>query len=579
MPRQRTREHGDGGFGRLEHAMRRMLARTMSLVHSDELRLVPLGGLGEIGMNCLALEQGEDILIVDCGVTFPSTDSGVDLFHPRFDWLLERRARVRGLVLTHGHEDHIGAVPYLLDALRVPIWGPRHALSLVRHRLEEHDGLADDCDFFEMRPRERFHVGSFSLEPLRVTHSITEATALAIDTQAGLVVHTGDFKLDERPTDGETTDLERLGELGDAGVRLLLSDSTNVDSPGTSTSEQVVGEALERTVAEASGRVVVGIFASNVQRLALIGAIARKTGRKLCLLGRSVLTHVRVATETGHLDWPSDLVVAPEQAAQLPRAQVLLIASGTQAEPLAALARLAQGAHPKLTLEPGDRVVFSSRIIPGNDRAVYELYAHFARRGIEVRSRVDDPGLHASGHAHREELRRMMELVRPRSFLPVHGTRHHLERHAKLARALGIDDHRDTANGDVVQLGRDRPLERVAHTPIGRVAIFDRTPLADEILRERTQLGRAGVVTVAVALDGAGRLVAGPELRSLGVLGKLEADVLERASRAVAARLERGDDDRDRGGLAESIRLTARRSIEADTGRRAIVSVSILRPR
>lgn len=551
----------------------------MSLVHSDELRLVPLGGLGEIGMNCLALEQGEDILIVDCGVTFPNTDSGVDVLHPRFDWLLERKERIRGLVLTHGHEDHIGAVPYLLDALRVPVWGPRHALSLVRHRLEEHDGLADACDFFETRPRERFHVGSFSIEPLRVTHSITEATALAIDTHAGLVVHTGDFKLDEQPTDGETTDLERLAQLGDAGVRLLLSDSTNVDSPGTSTSERVVGEALGRTVAEATGRVVVGIFASNVQRLALIGAVAQKTGRKVCLLGRSVLTHVRIATETGHLDWPSNLVVAPDQAANLPRAQVLIIASGTQAEPLAALARLAQGTHPKLSLEPGDRVVFSSRIIPGNDRAVFDLYAAFARRGIEVRSRVDDPGLHASGHAHRDELTRMIQLVRPRAFLPVHGTRHHLERHAKLARGLGIDDVLVAENGDVVQLGREHALERVAHTPVGRVAIFERAPLADEILRERTQLGRSGVVSVAVVLDGSGRLVAGPELRSLGVLGKLEADVLERASRAVASRLDRGEDDRDRGGISESIRLTARRSIEADTGRRAVVSVSILRLR
>ena len=266
-------------------------------------------------MNCLVLEQQQGIVLVDCGVTFPSTDLGIDVYHPRFDYLVARSDRVLGVVITHGHEDHVGALPYLLGALDVPVFAPPHALELARQRLAEHDFDAAEIDLVTVHPGRPFEVGPFGFEPIRVTHSITDATALAIRTAAGTVIHTGDFKLDPFPPDGELTDELRLMELGEEGVRLLLSDSTNVDSPGAAGSERDVGDALGEIVARARGRVVIGMFASNVQRLRLLGEIAARAGRRVCLLGRSVMTHVRVAETVGRLRWPSDLVVAPEVAA------------------------------------------------------------------------------------------------------------------------------------------------------------------------------------------------------------------------------------------------------------------------
>jgi ribonuclease J len=552
-----------------------MLRTTMRGTY-DALRLLPLGGLGEVGMNCLALEQGDDVIVIDCGVTFPGDGLGVELEHPRFDWLLERRDRVRGIVITHGHEDHIGALPFLLEELDAPVYGPSHALALIRRRLAEHGFAANAVELVTTRPREPFELGSFEIEPIRVTHSIVEATALAIDTCAGLVIHTGDFKLDPTPADGECTDEARLGELGAQGVRLLLSDSTNIDSHGTSASELVVGEELEAIVAESTERVIVGMFASNVQRLLHVGRIAQRTGRKLCLLGRSATTHVEVATQTRWLGWPSDLVVSPEAAARLPRDRVLGVATGTQAEPLAALSRLARGQHPKLRLDPGDRVVFSSRIIPGNDRAVFDLYAAFLRAGIEVVSRAQRPKVHASGHAHRDEQRRMIELTKPASFLPVHGTLHHLSRHAELARSLGVADVLVAENGHVVSIGAERALRKDGEVPVGRVSIAAGEPVPQEALAERAQLKQTGVAFVAVPERVDGSLVGRIDVRCAGVLGPLEGDVLAKAGRAAehahADARRRTPDER-----SEAVRLATRRAIEAEIGQRPTVLVSVVR--
>ncbi|MFO0614338.1 MAG: ribonuclease J [Polyangiaceae bacterium] len=537
------------------------------------LRVVPLGGLGEIGMNCLALECGGDILVIDCGVTFPTSDLGIDLYHPRFDWLLERRDRVRGVVLTHGHEDHIGALPYLLDALDVPVFGPRHALELARMRLAEHQFDVGRVPLHATRVRERFTLGCFEIEALRVTHSICDATALAIRTPVGLVVHTGDFKLDPHPTDTEVTDEGRLEELGDEGVRLLFSDSTNVDSRATSLSERVVGEALGRAVAAAEGRVIVGMFASNVQRLALLGRIARAAGRSIALLGRSAVQHVRVASDLGYLDWPGDLVVSPEIAAELPRREILGIATGTQGEPNAALARLASGGHPRLKLERGDTVVFSSRVIPGNDRAVIDLMGKLLRAGIRVVGRANDPLLHASGHAHRDELLRMIELTRPRAFVPVHGTRHHLERHAELARDAGVGDVLVIENGDIAALGADSPLTTEGTFAAGKVATFGGDPLPDEVIHDRVTIGRSGLAVVSLNVDERGTLVGSASVAARGVVGPIDRDVLRMAERAVARVVaELGDTDRRIDpAIAEAARLAVRRTIEAETGQRPIV--------
>ena len=541
--------------------------------------MVPLGGLGEIGMNCLALEQGDDIIVIDCGVTFPSDDRGVDVLHPRFDYLLERASRVRGVVITHGHEDHIGALPYLLDELDVPVFTPAHARRLIERRLDEHRFGPDDVELVTTRAGERFTVGSFGIEPIRVTHSIVEATALAIETCAGVVIHTGDFKIDDHPADGELTDEARLRELGDRGVRLLFSDSTSIDSPGSSASEQIVAEALERTITRAPARVVIGMFASNVQRLIHVGAIARRTGRKVCLLGRSVMTHVDVARDLGRLDWPSDLVVPPDVAATLPPAQVLVVATGTQAETQAALSRLANGTHPRMRLDRGDMVILSSRIIPGNDRQVFEMMSGLYRAGIEVVTRATEAKIHTSGHGHREEQRRMLELTRPKAFIPVHGTLHHLTRHAELARETGVAEILIIENGEVVELDVATPPSKVGKTRIGKVATSHGEPIAEEVLRERGQIGRSGVATVALAVDRTGKLVAEPTVLFSGVVGPLEIDVGSAVAKAVA-RAVKGADGRvgqSDDGLSEVARIAARRTLEAELGERPPVLVNIVR--
>jgi ribonuclease J len=556
------------------------------------VRLVALGGLGEIGMNCLAIEQGDEIMIVDCGVGFPTSDLGIDVYHPRFDFLAGRREAVRGVVLTHGHEDHIGALPYLLDALAppssgepsrraasLPIWGPPHALELARRRLHEHGFEPAEIDLRPTRVGARHDIGPFVVEPVRVTHSIADATALAIRTAAGIVLHTGDFKLDPSPPDGELTDEARLEELGREGVRLLLSDSTNVDSPGCAGSERDVGDALGEIVLRARQRVVIGMFASNVQRLRLIGEIAARAGRRICLLGRSVLNHTQAARDVGRLDWPSDLVVPPEVAAAMPRERVLIIASGTQAERAAALARLASGTHATLRLDPGDTVILSSRIIPGNDRPVFDLMASFLRLGVELTTRITDRRVHASGHAHRDEQLRMIEMTQPRSFVPVHGTLHHLVRHAALARDAGVEDVLVAEDGDIVEVRSEGPITRAGRAPVGRVATFGGDPLSDDVLRDRAMIGRVGVAFVSVVLDRRGDIAAAPQVVARGITEPPGAGVLRAASKAVARAVTESS-ERARASdpeLMDVARLAARRAIEVHTGKRPIVTVALTR--
>ncbi|WP_437486017.1 ribonuclease J [Sorangium sp. So ce1014] len=542
------------------------------------LRLVPLGGLGEVGMNCLALEQADGVLLIDCGVTFPSSDLGVDVYHPRFDHVLALRDRVRGIVLTHGHEDHIGGLPFLLRHLDVPVWGPPHALELVRYRLAEH-ALEDKVRLLPTQVGREVAIGGFVVEPLRVTHSIVDATALAIHTTAGLVVHTGDFKLDPTPLDNEPTDEARFRALGDAGIRLLLSDSTNVDSPGEAGSERDVAHALAELVETAPARVVVGVFASNVQRLLALGQAAVRARRKICLLGRSVQTHVRAAQAVGRLPWPSDLLVPPEVASSMPRERLLVVASGTQAERSSALMRFASGTHPLLRLEEGDRVVLSSRVIPGNDRPVVDMMAGLLRLGVELVTWSTDRRVHASGHAHRTEQARMIDLTQPRSFLPVHGALHHLTRHAALARERGVAEVLVAENGHVVEIGKTQPLGRSGRAVTGRVATAGGQELGEEVLRERANLGRAGVAFVSLVVDVHGALAAPPQVLARGVTGELEGNALRAAARAVAQavndcepRARRRDND-----IIEVARLAARRTIEAKLGRRPLVTVALTR--
>jgi ribonuclease J len=544
-------------------------------------------------MNCLALEQRGEVLVVDCGVAFGSRRFGVDVIHP--DWAALAPYRVVGLFVTHGHEDHIGAIPYFLRDHNVPLFGPRYALGLVKERLSEHD-LEGVIDLREVSPRTRVQVGSFEVEPIRVTHSIADATALAIRTDGGLVVHTGDFKFDDAPPDGETFDIARFEELSHEGVRLLLSDSTNIDARGPTGSEASVAEALDGIVKHAKGAVVVGVFASNVHRLRLLGDIADRHGRKIVALGRSVALHARVARTiartTGaqagkpYLEWPGNLVWPSERAGELPRSAILGIATGTQGEDMAALARLSRGEHPALEIGPGDVVATSSRIIPGNEGDVMPVLSALLRRGVELRTWWSDPALHVSGHAHRLEQRRMIELVQPKAFVPVHGTLYHLSRHAALARELGVAEVCVLENGDVGEFGDDHgePLRKAGAVRAGRIHVFAHRALPAHVLQERSALASRGTAHAVVPIDDQGRLAGEIALSTYGVLDELiDATVLKaarsRATVAIGELAVLGAGETSTGTIAQVARRAVRRAVDEALGFRPVTTVAVLRVR
>jgi len=549
----------------------------------SSLRLIPLGGLGEIGMNCLALEQRGEVLLIDCGVAFDGRGLGVDVVHPDFDPL--EGYRIVGLFITHGHEDHIGAIPYLLRRFDVPVYGPRYALGLVRERAAEHE-ILQHVDLRCVQPRSSERIGSFEVEPIRVTHSTADATALAIRSDAGLVVHTGDFKFDDNPPDDESFDVERFEALSRGGVRLLFSDSTGVDASGPTGSEVGVGDALDEMIGSTEQAVVVALFASNVHRLQMLGEIAKRRGRKIVALGRSVLTHARVAQATTratgpsagqpYLNWPADLVWPADRARELPRRAILGVATGTQGETSAALARLARAEHPSLDLLAGDLVVMSSRVIPGNDRVVMQVVSELLRRGVQLRSWWSDRAVHVSGHAHRQEQRRMIDLVRPRAFVPVHGTLHHLSRHAALAREAGVPEVAVLENGDVGVVD-EQGLRKSGRVAAGRVHVFCGRTLPSRVLDERSSLAARGVVHVTIPLDGKGRVGAPLAFTSRGVLdeildGPLVTSARQEALAAIEEVSERSDED-----IALAVKQAVRRSLGRVLGFKPVTLATVVR--
>ena len=537
-----------------------------------DLKVIPLGGLGEIGMNCMALEHPEGIVVVDCGTSFPTDDHGIDVIRPDFRYLEQQGSRVKGVFLTHGHEDHIGAIPYLLGRMTVPVYGPNHALGLVRRRMSEQGFDVDKADLRSAVAGGRYEVGPFEVEPIRVAHSIVEASALAIRSTAGTVVHTGDFDFDPDPPFGEPTNESRLSEIGDEGVDLLLSDSTNIDVPDRTGSERQVSTALLRLAQSAKKRLFIALFASNVQRLATIGALALRQGRKLCLLGRSLTTQVQVGHDIGRLKWPSDLLIAVEQLRDYPRDQVMVLVGGTQAERNSSMYRLAKGNHRWVELERGDTVVFSSRVIPGNERPVHEVVCDLMRLGAIVHTRHTDPDVHVSGHASRAEQLRMLELIRPKAFVPVHGTLHHLSKHAALAETVGCRAIKIIENGASLRLseGSLLPADGV---PVGRIPIdLGGRPLEALALDERIELGRQGMVSVSLVLGEAGKLVVPPVISLWGIPGANEhAAVI----RSVGLELSRYVPQlvRRRRSIDEEVRRTVRRMVTEATGSRPSVDV------
>jgi len=536
------------------------------------MRVVPLGGLGEVGMNCLALCDDGHAIVVDCGVLFDDRGLGVDVISPDLRALDDMV--VDGLVLTHGHEDHLGAVPYFLQRFDVPVWGPRYTLGLLAARAEEHEILRH-ARLEEAVPRRRFRVGKFEVEPVRVTHSIVDATALAIDGPTGRAFHTGDFKIDESVAGDQAMDLARIAELGKEGVDLLLSDSTNAEIDGWSRSEAEVGPALEAIVRDAPGAVVVSLFSSNVQRLGVLGRIALATGRRLVLMGRSVRTHAEVARWQGHIPWPAELSWPSERVHELPRNKILGVATGSQGEPQAALAKLARGEHPDLDLGEGDTVILSSRVIPGREPVIYGVIGDLLRRGVTVRSALRDPSVHVSGHAARDEQRRMIELVGPRAFVPIHGARHQLDAHARIARECGVSEVTILEDGETAHL-EDGRLVRGESVMVARVHRWNGRAVAEGVIGERKALAQDGIVFVRARRAASGLLDGAVTVHARGVIPNSMQDTLVRAISAEAgAALESLPPPAGTEEAREAIRGAARRAAGKLTGRRPLAVVEL----
>jgi len=489
------------------------------------LRVVPLGGLGEIGLNCLVLECADAAIAVDCGVMFPDASMlGIDLVIPELEYLRQLGPRFRGFVITHGHEDHIGALPYALRDLEVPVYATPMASGLITARLREH-GLDQSTDLHVYRPGERWELGPFSIDPIHVTHSIVDAVGLAITTPLGVVVHTGDFKIDYTPIDGRGPNIQAFAEYGARGVLLLLSDSTNVERSGSTASERSVRPGLEAVFQNAEGRIFFSTFSSHVHRLQQVLDLSEATGRRVAVVGRSLVNGVRIATDLGYLRAPPSIYVDPSELAELAPRHVTVLTSGSQGEPLSALTRIAMDDHGTVHMEPGDSVILSSRIIPGNERPISNMINHMCRRGAQVFT-ARNAGVHVSGHASQDELALMLNLVRPRYFVPVHGEYRHLAEHIRLARSVGLAEDAAFLLEDGHALEIDAAGARRAD-PIaaGRVFVDGKGigDISDIVLRDRRHLSQDGLLLAVLAVDQhSGELIAGPDFIARGVFAEDE---------------------------------------------------------
>ena len=528
------------------------------------LCVIPLGGLAEVGMNCMLYELDGQILIVDCGINFPDEeDYGIDLIIPSFTYLLENADRVVGLVVTHGHEDHIGAIPYLLRELNPPVYGTPLALALITRKLKEH-GLFQHASLNEVNAGDTLRLGPFDLELIHVNHSVPQAVSLAIETRIGMIIHTGDFKVNHTPGFEEPIDLARFAALGDEGVLCLMSDSTNVYTEGSSKGEAEVTQGLHELIEKAPGRVLATLFPSNLHRVQSFLDIAHAVGRRVVMLGRSLLQNVAVGRELGLVHLPDkSIIIEPGEMEAFRHDQILVMISGSQGEPRSALTRIALGNHSLLQILPGDQVIFSSRVIPGNETAVNRVINHLYRRGAEVHQ-ADGRIIHASGHACRDEQKLMLSLTQPLFFVPIHGEYRMLARHAALAKSVGVDETFVLENGDVLGLWEDSG-EIVGRVAAGRVLVDGKgtDDLPSVVLQDRRKLARTGIVVAWLVLDvSTGEIVSGPKLLTHGVFGSEPGDdLIEEAANAARKAIEElsAESRSVSTEVAETMRIATRR--------------------
>ena len=550
---------------------------------SGKLHLVPLGGLGEFGMNCMAVRWGDDIIVVDAGLMFPEAELlGVDIVVPDISYLTENREKVRGIVLTHGHEDHIGALPWVLSELNVPVWGTEFTLAYVEDKLDEH-GLLDDADLREMRAGERFKIGPFTIHPIQVTHSLVDCVSLAIHTPLGVVIHTGDFKVDPTPTDNRLFDLHAFAEYGKEGVLALLQDSTNVERRGYTPSERAVRPKFDEVFARTERRLFISCFASSIHRIKLAVEMAAEHGRKVAFIGRSMNNSSEIAEDLGYIEIPNGLVINPSEVKNFPPEKVCVLISGTQGEPMSALSRAAVDNHKHAKIEKGDTVVLSSRIIPGNEKAIYRMVDHLFRREAHVI--YDDgssPPVHVSGHASQEELKLIINLVKPKYFIPIHGEYRQLKLHAELAASMhgSVGNVMLIESGDVLEFD-ERGARKTGRVNVGRICIDSgsRTDVVEDlVIKDRRHLSEDGFVLPIIAIHKlTGKVEISPEIVTRGFTGG-DDGFMEEVRKVVVETLgESSNEERaDYGVIKEKIRSDLKRYISKHTQKRPLIMPVIL---
>jgi len=552
-------------------------------LRKSSLWAIPLGGLGEFGMNMLALRSGDDILVIDAGMMFPEAELlGVDIVIPDITYLKQNRDRVRAIVLTHGHEDHIGALPYILRDLNVPIFGTAFTLALVRKRLQEH-GLLDTADLREVAAGRRTEIGCFEVEYIYVTHSTIDCVALAIRTPAGVVIHSGDYKMDPTPIDGQPFDLHTFARYGQEGVLALFSDSTNVERPGYTPSERAVWTRLEELCRAAPRKVLISCFASSIHRIQQVVDIAALVGRKIGFVGRSMVDNVEIAHGMGRLRIPDGMVIRPQDLRSFDPKKTVVLVSGSQAEPMSSLSRVAVDNHRLLSVEPEDTVILSARIIPGNEKSIFRMLDHMFRRRALVY--YDNAGglLHVSGHASQEEQKLMLNLVRPKYFVPLHGEYRQLFRHAALAHQVGA------VSGEVLLLEDGQAVEfteegavRRESVAAGRVCVDSGSleEIEEVVIRDRKHLSEDGIVVPIIAIDKhTGRMESRPEMVTRGFLPSEDGtEVLDGARAVILRTIEQSnaEEKTDWGVIKEKIRVDLKRYLNKQTSKRPLILPVIL---
>jgi ribonuclease J len=549
-------------------------------MQTKKLKIIPLGGLGEFGMNCLALRWEDDIIVIDAGLMFPESELlGVDIVVPDITYLVENKAHVRAIILTHGHMDHIGGLPWILSEIKVPVYATEFTLAYVEGNLEEHQ-LLDETELIEIVPREKFTIGPFTIEPIHVTHSVVDAVSLAIETPVGVVIHTGDFKIDLAPLDGKLFDLHTFAEYGKRGVLALLQDSTNIDRTGYTPGEAAVIPRLDEIFSRTKKKLFFSCFSSSIYRIRIALDLARAHGRKVAVIGRSMLESTEIAQDLGYIDIPQGLIINPNQMRDFAPEQLMLLISGTQGEPMSALSRAAVDNHKHASVEPGDTVVLSSRIIPGNEKSIFRVIDHLYRRDAQVIYDNGSNGLiHVSGHGSQEEMRLLINLVRPKFFIPVHGNYGNLHKHAQIAMETGAVEHAIVIeDGDVLELDK-KDVRKKDKVTTGRVLIDSGSStdvVEDLVLRDRRILSEDGVVLAVLAINKrTGKVEQSPEVVMRGFGG---ADITEQARELVLKTLDglTTEEKTDYGMVKEKVRVELKRMIQKTTGRRPMIMPVIL---